>query len=112
MGGIIVYDNKDNLFGIIRYDFNKEVIQVLAYKPEWPGVKTITEIPFSKAGDLVNIRLIVSPFALVKHDIQNDAVEFIWPEEKRYELEKNESLYFQDGGRLYLTKKNQQAIGE
>lgn len=107
-----VYDNKDNLFGIIRYDFNKEVIQVLSYKPEWPGVKTITEIPFSKAGDLVNIRLIVSPFALVKHDIQNDAVEFIWPEEKRYELEKNESLYFQDGGRLYLTKKNQQAIGE
>lgn len=99
-----VYEHKDNSFGIIRYDFNIEVIQVLIFKPECSSVKTIKEIPFSKVGDMVNLRIIVSPFALVKHDIHNDAVEFIWPKEINYDFEKNESLYFQYDGKLYLTK--------
>lgn len=99
-----VYEHKDNSFGIIRYDFNKEVIQVLIFKPECSSLKTITEIPFSKIGDMINLRLIISPFALVKHDVHNDAVEFLWPKESNYEFEKNESLYFQDDGKLYLTK--------
>lgn len=52
-----IYERKDNSFGIIRYDFNKEVIQVLIFKPECSSVKTITEIPFSKVGDMMNLRL-------------------------------------------------------
>lgn len=61
-------------------------------------------IAFSKAGDMINLRLIISPFALVKHDVHNDSVEFLWPKEINYEFEKNESLDFQDDGKLYLTK--------
>ena len=99
-----VYEYKDNSFGIIRYDFNKEVIQIIIFKPECSSVKTIKEIPFSKAGDMINLRLIISPFALVKHDVHNDSVEFLWPKEINYEFEKNESLDFQDDGKLYLTK--------
>lgn len=98
------YEHKDNSFGIIRYDFNKEVIQVLIFKPECSSVKTITEIPFSKAGDMINLRLIISPFALVKHDVHNDTAEFLWPKETNYEFEKNESLDFQDDEKLYLTR--------
>lgn len=51
-----------------------------------------------------NIRLVTSPFALVKHDIQADAVDFLWPEERHIQLGKNESLYFQNDGKLYLSK--------
>lgn len=92
------------IYIVCRGDFNKEVIQVLIFKPECSSVKTITEIPFSKVGDMINLRLINSPFALVKHDVHNDAVEFLWPKESNYKFEKNESLYFQDDGKLYLTK--------
>ena len=67
-------------------------------------MNTIKEIPFSKVGDMVNLRLIISPFALVKHDVHNDSVEFLWPKEINYEFEKNDSLDFQDDGKLYLTK--------
>ena len=99
-----IYQHKDNSFGIIRYDVNKEVIQVLIFKPKCSSVKTITEIPFSKVEDMINLRLIISTFALVKHDVHNDAIEFLWPKETNYEFQKNESLYFQDDGKLYLTK--------
>ena len=54
-----VYEYKDNSFGIIRYDYNKEVIQALVFKPECHGLKTVAEVPFSKVGDNANIRLII-----------------------------------------------------
>ena len=99
-----VYESKDNSFGIIRYDFNKEVIQALIFKPEYSSVRLLTEIPFSKVGDMKNVRLIISPFALVKHDVQGDAVDFLWPKEMHIEFEENEGLYFQDDGKLYMSK--------
>lgn len=99
-----VYDPQEKSFGIIRYDFNQKVIQVLNFKPEWVCVKVITELPFSKAEDLVNLRLKISPLALVKYDVHNDTVTFLWPKEIRYQLEENEHLYFHDGERLYSTR--------
>jgi len=99
-----VYEQKNNSFGIVRYDFNKQLIQVLVFKPDDSSVETLTELPFAKVKDLENIRLIISPFALVKHDVQNDAVQFLWPEEKHYQFEQNESLDFQGDGKLYLSK--------
>lgn len=99
-----VYESKDNSFGIISYDFNKEVIQILVFKPECSSVKVIAEMPFSKIGDMINVRLVTSPFALVKHDIQGDAVDFLWPKEMHIQFEENESLYFQNDGKLYMSK--------
>lgn len=99
-----VYEHKDNSFGLIRYDFNKEVIQALVFKPENSGVKVITETTFAKVGDMTNVRLMVSPFSLVKYDVQNDAVDFLWPKEMHIQLEENESLYFQSDGKLYTSK--------
>ena len=99
-----VYECKDNSFGIIRYDFNNQVIQALIFKPECCNVKLLSEIHFLKAGDMVNVRLITSPFALVKHDVQGDAVDFLWPKEMHIQLEDNEGLYFQDDRKLYTVK--------
>ncbi|WP_152539116.1 hypothetical protein [Fervidicella metallireducens] len=99
-----VYESKDNSFGIIRYDFNKEVIQVLIFKPECSSVEVLTEMPFSKVGDMINVRLITSPFTLVKHDVQGDAVDFLWPKEIHIQLEENEGLHFQNDGKLYTSK--------
>lgn len=99
-----VYENKDNSFGIIRYDFNSELIQVIVFYPESYSIKIMTEIPFKKVGDMINVRLISSPFTLVKHYIHNNSVDFLWPNEKEYKFEENESLYLQNEGKLYLTK--------
>ena len=99
-----VYEHKDNSFGIIRYDFSKEVIQLLIFKPGRSGVEVLAETDFSKVGDMINVRLITSPFALVRHDVQNDAVHFLWPREMHIQFEENEGLYFQDDGKLYTSK--------
>lgn len=99
-----VYESKDNSFGIIRYDFNKKIIQILVFKPECPSVKVLTEMSFSKVGDMINVRLITSPFALVKHDVQGDKVDFIWPKEMQIQFEENEGLDFQNDGKLYTSK--------
>lgn len=99
-----VYEKTEDSFGIIRYDFNQKIIQVLSYLPQNQDVRTLVEVPFSKLGNLNNVRLITSPLALVKHEIQKDAVEFLWPEERHIDLEKNESLYFQNEGKLYTSK--------
>jgi len=99
-----VYGQNEDSFGMIRYDFNNEVIQALLVKPECESVKVLTEVPFSKGGDMVNVRLITSPFALVKHDVHGDAVDFLWPEEMHLQLEENENLQFQEDGKLYTSK--------
>lgn len=99
-----VYDYRDNSFGIIRYDFNKEIVQVITFEPESSRVKVITEIDFYKAGDMINLRLVTSPFTLVKYDVQNDRVDFLWPNQMHIKCEENETLYYQNEGKLYLTK--------
>ena len=53
---------------------------------------------FSKVGDMINVRLVTSPFALVKHDVQSDTVDFLWPKEMHIQFEENEGLYFQNDG--------------
>lgn len=98
------YEYKDNSFGIIRYDFNEKIIEALIFEPDNSRVKVLTEIAFPKVGDMVNVRLITSPFALVKHGVQNDTVDFLWPKEMHIQFEENEGLYFQDDGKLYTSK--------
>lgn len=41
---------------------------------------------------------------LVKHDIHHDAVDFLWPQTRRYEFEEHESLDFIYEGRLVTSK--------
>ena len=53
---------------------------------------------------MTNVRLITSPFALVKHDVQGDKVDFIWPKEMQIQFEENEELDFQNDGKLYTSK--------
>ncbi len=98
-----VYEQKDNSFGILRYDFNKEIIQVIVFKPESFGLEIVFEIPFSKVGDVNNIRLMTSPWTLMKYDINHDTVRFLWPREAVYHLEPHETMYFQAAGKLYLS---------
>lgn len=101
---IPVYDNKEDLFGIISYDFNKEIIQAFTYNPECCSLEKLTEIPFSKVGDMKNIRLITSPFALVKSDIHGDVADLLWPKEIHFQFEENESIIFFDGDKMYTSK--------
>ena len=67
-------------------------------------MEIITEMPFSKVEDMINLRLEVSPFVLVKYDIQNYTIDFLWPKEKRIQFEENEFLNFQNDGKIYTSK--------
>lgn len=93
-----VYEHKDNSFGIIRYDFNKEIVQALIFKPECAGAEVLAETTFAKVGDMINVRLIISPFALVKYDVQRDMVDFLWPKEMTFNSKKMRACIFRMAG--------------
>ncbi|WP_194191580.1 hypothetical protein [Clostridium chrysemydis] len=99
-----VYDILSKSFGIIKYDFNKEVIELIVFNPELESTEVLTEIPFSDLGDMINVRLITSPFALVKHDLLGDAIDFIWPKKMHIQLENNETVEFKGDGKLFASK--------
>lgn len=88
----------------IKYDFNKRLIQVVKYEPETKNLIILTEIDFSKLGDMINVRLIVTPFALVKHDVHGNAIDFLWPREFHIQLKENELVDFQSEGKLYASR--------
>lgn len=99
-----VYSNKHNSFEIVRFDFNKSLIQAFEYVPEPERLTPLVELAMSEFDDIVNIRIIKEPFTLIKYDGLNDSVRFIWPEERQYQLEVNEILCFLDDGMLITTK--------
>lgn len=98
-----VYDRASNSLGILRYDFNKGILQVIAYKPDDESVEVIEEILLSEIDDLMNVRLIESPFMVVRNSMEENAVEFLAPKRKIY-LEENESIEFIEDGKMYSSK--------
>ena len=72
-----VYDKASNSFGILRYDFNKRILQAIAHKSDEESVEVIEEISLSEIDDLMNIRLIESPFMIVRHRIFGSETENI-----------------------------------
>lgn len=87
-----VYDKASNSFGILRYDFNKRILQAIAYKPDEESVEVIEEISLSEIDDLMNIRLIESPFMIVRNSMEeNESIEFV-ENEKMYSSKWNEDL--------------------
>lgn len=99
-----VYESKDNTFGILKYDFNKKIVQILIYSPSNSNIEVIAEMPLSKLKNMVSVNLITSPFTLIKHDIQNNCVDFLWPKEMHIKLEENETLCFQSDGKIYTSR--------
>ena len=87
-----VYDKASNSFGILRYNFNKRILQAIAYKPDEESVEVIEEISLSEIDDLMNIRLIESPFMIVRNSMEeNESIEFV-ENEKMYSSKWNEDL--------------------
>lgn len=99
-----IYSNVRRSLGIIRYDFNQHVIQILEYLTASRKLSVLGEIPMSNAGDLINVRIIKEPFMLVKHDVHGDAVDFLWPTERKFQFEENEALDFVDGDVLVTAR--------
>lgn len=98
-----IYDRASNSFGILRYDFNKGILQVIAYKPDDESVEVIEQIFLWEIGDLMNVRLIESPFMIVRNSMEENAIEFLSPKRKIY-LEENESVEFVEDGKMYGSK--------
>lgn len=99
-----VYSSERNSFGIIRYDFEEEIIKLYEYQPKVEKLVLLTESEMKEAGDLINVRVVKEPFMLVKHEIHDDRVNFIWPFRKHFHFEENESLDFIDG-EMFITSK-------
>lgn len=104
-----VYDKASNSFGILRYDFNKRILQAIAYKPDEESVEVIEEISLSEIDDLMNIRLIESPFMIVRNSMEENAIEFLAPKRKIY-LEENESIEFVENEKMYSSKWNEDLL--
>lgn len=104
-----VYDKASNSFGILRYDFNKRILQAIAHKPDEESVEVIEEISLSEIDDLMNIRLIESPFMIVRNSMEENAIEFLNPKRKIY-LEENESIEFVENEKMYSSKWNEDLL--
>lgn len=99
-----VYDPKEDCFGLIRYDVTAKIIEAYSYRPLENELMLLTQLPMEKGGDLINLRLLLSPFTLVKHDIHDDQAHFLWPFEASYQWEENEHLLFIDDTYFYTSK--------
>ena len=99
-----VYSNERNSFGLLRYDFNAEIIQMYEYFIQERKLSLLTELPLKEGGDLINLRIEKEPFMLVKTNIHEDNVRFIYPMKATFPLESNEILFCIDGETLITTK--------
>lgn len=99
-----VYNRQNDSFGIIRYDFNLQMIQALEYRASAQELITLVELPMSIVENLVNVRIIQHPFMLVKYEVHEDYADFLWPFEKRLHFEENEMMDFVHAGKIYSSK--------
>jgi hypothetical protein len=100
-----IYDSAKNTFGLLKYDFNLEKIQMYEYKPKEDFFNLLTEIPFEEGGDFINLKMLVKePFALVKFDIHDDKINFLYPFKKTFDLEPNEILCYIDSDTFITSK--------
>lgn len=95
-----VYHTDDNAFAVIKYDFNKRIMQMLKYEPGADRCSVLGEIPLSKGGDLINISILPNSYILVKYEAMRDSAAFLYPFEKEIQLEENESIHCVNGSRL------------
>lgn len=79
-------------------------IQMFEYYPENERLNLLTEIALKEAGDLINVRIVKEPFMLVKCEMQDDKVDFLWPFRKHLQLEENETLDFIEGEQIITSK--------
>lgn len=101
---IPVYERASDSFGILRYDFKNNIMQATQYFPNTGELQILAEFPISTLGDLINVRMIVSPFAVVKYDFIDETVDFLWPKKIRFSYEEHETLDFQFGDKFYCFK--------
>ncbi|MER0123970.1 hypothetical protein ABPH35_09945 [Streptococcus sp. ZJ93] len=99
-----VYDPASQSFGLLRYDFHRKIIQAYQYRPSEDELTLLTTLPFEKAGDLINVRLAISPFTLIKHEIHHFRTHILWPVEDVCQWETNECLEYLDDQYFYTSK--------
>lgn len=99
-----VYNRDDNAFVIIRYDFVKKTIQIVKYEINSDNCSVIGEVPLSKGGDLINIKILQNSYILVKYENTEDTANIIYPDEKCIHLEENEGLISLSGNMLVSSK--------
>lgn len=99
-----VYNVDDNAFAIVKFDFNKKIIQILRYDIETDHCSVVGEVPLSKGGDLINVGVLQNSYILVKHENLDDSAVFLYPVEKSLQLEEHEGLYLLNDNKLISFK--------
>ncbi|MBO4894103.1 MAG: hypothetical protein J5562_04225 [Clostridia bacterium] len=99
-----VYSALSGTIGLLSFDYGRGLIEMYEYKPGEKEAVILTSLPLEKGGDLINLRIEKEPFTLAKTEIHACLVRFIYPFEKTFELEKNETLFCLDGGRFITSK--------
>ena len=98
------YHHDDKTLNILSYDFNHKQLEVISFEPNTQLTNVLIQVPFDKLGDMINIRLITTPLTLVKHEIHEHCVKWLWPEEKETQFERHEALEYREKNQYYTSK--------
>lgn len=94
-----VWDNGKLFF--LSVDFDERLIYISCYFPEEKRLETIKVLPLDIVEDCYNLILQSSPPMLYR-DGKDGVFEVVWPENKKIDIGKTESLLFRNGEDLYF----------
>lgn len=97
-GRPLFYENKIIL---LVADFPEKQLRILSYDPETEAISTLATLPRSITEDCYNLQLKLSPLMLVRQG-QENTLEILWPVQKTYAMDLQESFRFRHGDELYF----------
>ena len=97
-GRPLFYENK---LILLVADFLEKQLHILSYDPETEAVSILATLPRSITEDCYNLQLKLSPLMLVCQGHEN-TLEILWPVQKIYAMDPQESFRFRQGDELYF----------
>lgn len=93
----------DNKLYFLVVDFTEKTIQVVEFDAESFEQKTVFDIPLAKVPNCYRLLMDVAPAMLYRFD-EDNVLEVLWPERKKFKLNEREVLLFRDGDRVYFSE--------
>ena len=93
----------DGVLYFIVADFAEKQVQVVAFNTEDFEQKTVFELPLDEVPSCYNLRILVAP-AMLFCESENNVMEALWPEKKKFKMKDREVFNFRDGDKVYFSE--------
>jgi len=93
----------DGVLYFIVADFAERLIQVVAFNTEDFEQKTVFELSLDEVPSCYNLRIHVAP-AMLFCESENNVMEALWPEKKKFKMNDREVFNFRDGDKVYSSE--------